>query len=123
MRDATITPIKRRHAALISALVGLSIAVCGCSPQAREARYLASGKKMMEKKDYPRAIIQFNNAVKVMPKDAEAHYQLALALIAQRSYRAAYYELDKAVKLNPKHKEAQLKMAEYLAMAPADEEI
>jgi len=39
MRDATITPTKRRRAALISVLVGLSIAVGGCSPQTREARY------------------------------------------------------------------------------------
>jgi len=112
MLDATITPTKRRRAALISVLVGLSIAVGGCSPQTREARYLASGKKMMEKKDYPRALIQFNNAVRVMPKDAEAHYQLAMAFLAQRSYQAGYIELDKAVKLNPKHKDAQIKLAE-----------
>ena len=120
MRDATIPLAKRRRAALISALIGLSIAFSGCSPQAREARYLASGKKMMEKKDYARALIQFNNAVKVMPKDAEAHYQLALAFLAQRSYPAGLYELRKAVSLNPKHKDAQLKLAEYLATAPAD---
>src|SRR5689334_22303 len=118
MRDATIPPAKRRRAALISALVGLSIALCGCSPQASEARYLASGKKMMEKKDYPRALIQFTNAVKVMPKDAEAHYQLALALLASRNYLASLKELNQAVQLDPKHRDAQLKLAELKAAVP-----
>src|SRR5882762_1198932 len=120
MLDAISHPGHRRRTALVSALVGLSLVFCGCSPQAREARYLASGKKMMEKNDYQRATIQFMNAVKVMPRDAEAHYRLALAYLASRNYLAAGASLRRAVELNPKHRDAQLKLAEVYAAAPAN---
>ena len=120
MNDAISHPSHRRRAALVSALVGLSLLFGGCSHEAREARYLASGKTMMEKHDYPRAIIQFKNATSMMPKDAEAHYQLALAYFANRQYQVGYASLGKAVQLNPKHTAALLKLAEAKATAPAD---
>ena len=92
----------------------LVLSACG-TPQQKEARYLESGKRMVARKDYPRAIIQFNNAAKVMPKDAEPYYQLALAYLDSRQYQPAYASLRKAVELDPKHREAQLKLAELMA--------
>jgi tetratricopeptide (TPR) repeat protein len=121
MHDAITRPSHRRRAAFVSALVGLFLLFGGCSREEREARYLASGKKMMEKNDYSRAIIQFKNAANMMPKDAEAHYRLALAYLASHNYRAGYASLDKAVKLNPKHAAAQLKLAQVKATVPADQ--
>jgi tetratricopeptide (TPR) repeat protein len=53
-----------------------------------------------------------------MPKDAEAHYQLALALLASRNYLASLKELNQAVQLDPKHRDAQLKLAELKAAVP-----
>ena len=120
MHDAISHPSHRRPTALVSALVGLSLVFCGCSPRAREARYLASGKKMMEKNDYQRATIQFMNAVKVMPRDAEAHYRLGLAYLATRNYQAAGTSFRKAVDLDPKHRDAQLKLAQMYASASPD---
>src|SRR5579872_443765 len=115
MLNASLHPTHRLRTILVSTLLGLTLFVSGCSPQAREARYLESGKKMMEKKDYARAVIQFTNAVKAMPKDAEAHYQLALAHFANRNYQGGVRELKNAVELNPKHSAAQLKLAEFYA--------
>jgi tetratricopeptide (TPR) repeat protein len=120
MHDAITDPSHRPSTAFVSALAGLCLLIGGCSHEAREARYLASGKKMMEKNDYPRAVIQFKNATNMMPQDPEAHYQLALAYYAGHNYRAGNVELAKAVKLNPKHAAAQLKLAEVKAAAPAD---
>ena len=51
---------------------------CNRSPQAKEAQYLQRGMAQAAKKDYGRAILEFRNAVKVMPKDAEPYYQLGL---------------------------------------------
>jgi len=113
----------RGGACLASIFAVACLMLSGCSPEAREARYLASGKKMMEKKDYTRALIQFNNAARVMPKDAEPHYQLALVYIARRDFRSAYSSLNKAVRLNSKHREAQLKLAELLAATPEKENV
>jgi tetratricopeptide (TPR) repeat protein len=76
---------------------------------------------MMEKRDYPRATIQFTNAVKVLPKDAEAHYQLAMALLAARNLPYSVSELKKAVDLNPRHRDAQLKLAEAYALIRPDD--
>jgi tetratricopeptide (TPR) repeat protein len=99
--------------AFACAVLAVLLAACG-TPQQREARYLESGKRQLQKKDYARAAIQFINASKVMPKDAEPYYQLALAYLAQRQYRPALASLQAAVKLNPKHQQAQLKLAELM---------
>lgn len=90
---------------------------CSRSPEAREARYLESGKRQFEKKDYARAAIQFINAAKAMPKDAEPHYQLALVYLEQRQYERAALSLQNAIKLNPKHAQAQLKLAEMMILS------
>ena len=52
------------------ALLAACLAFSGCafSPEAKEARYLESGKKQLTKKDYARAIIQFRNAANSLPK-------------------------------------------------------
>src|SRR5690242_7747729 len=78
------------------------LAACG-TPQQREAKYLEAGKRQFEKKDYARAAIQFANASKAMPKDAEPYYQLALTYLAQQQYPRAANALMTAVKLNPNH--------------------
>jgi tetratricopeptide (TPR) repeat protein len=85
---------------------------CARSPQEKEARYLESGKRLLEKKDYARALIQFRNASKAMPKDAEPYYQIALTFIARSDWQGAGSSLIKALELNPKHQQAQLKFAE-----------
>ena len=92
------------------------LAACG-TPQQKEARYLESGKRQFEKKDYSRAAIQFINASKAMPNDAEPYYQLALTYLALQQYRPAIASLQTAVKLNSKHRQAQLKLAELMTFS------
>ena len=78
------TKMKSRNLILFAAIVlgGLGTAGCARSPQAKEARFMSRGKEAMEKKDYGRASLEFLNAVQVMPRDAEAYYQLGLACLA-----------------------------------------
>ena len=73
----------------------------------------------MAKKDYNRAILEFQNAVSAVPKDAEGHYQLGLAYLAVNNYRSAAAELQATVKYNPNHQGANVKLAE-LMMATRD---
>jgi tetratricopeptide (TPR) repeat protein len=49
-----------------------------------------------------------------MPKDAEPHYQLALAYLDLADVRAAVAALRQAIELDPKHVGAQLRMAELM---------
>lgn len=88
---------------------------CARTPQEKEARYLEAGKRQLEKKDYARAIIQFTNAARAMPKDAEPYYQLALAHMARKEWQATLANLKRAVSLNGNHQQAKLKLAELMA--------
>jgi tetratricopeptide (TPR) repeat protein len=91
---------------------------CTRSPEARKAKYLAAGKVQLEKKDYERALLEFRNASQVDAKDAEPHYQAALAYIGMGDWGNAATQLLKATELNPKHAKAQLKLSEFMAGAP-----
>jgi tetratricopeptide (TPR) repeat protein len=77
---------------------------------------MEEGKKLLEKKDPGRAILQFRNAAQATPKNAEAFYQLSLAYFAAGDIRFGVATLRKALELNPKHGPAQLRMAQLMAM-------
>jgi tetratricopeptide (TPR) repeat protein len=68
----------------------------------------------MQAKEYGRALLDFKNAVQVMPKDAEPYYQLGLSYLANGDVRSAYACFLKATQLNPNHTGAQLKKAELM---------
>ncbi len=94
----------------------LSVTGCKRDPATRAAEYIQKGKAALTAKDYSRAILQFKNAVRVHPKDAEAHYQLGLAFLANGDFGSGATEIKKAIDLDPKHAGAQVKMAEMMAM-------
>ncbi len=113
--------IKRTQMIGLILLAGWVVAGCVRSPQAKEAKFLESGKKQLEKKDYTRAILEFKNAVQVMPKDAEPHYQLGMAYLRAGDPNSAAMCFQQAVKLDPKHPGAQLRLAEMMAASPSRE--
>jgi tetratricopeptide (TPR) repeat protein len=92
--------------------------LCGCarSPEAKRDKYLTRGKAYLEKKDYARAVLEFRNAARATPKDAEVYYQLGLAYVSSLDYRSGYMSFRKALEFNPKHREAELRLAQILAM-------
>ena len=59
---------------LTAALLVLVLGMLGCtrSPEAKSARFMEEGRKLLEKKDPARAILQFRNAAQATPKNAEA---------------------------------------------------
>jgi len=98
-------------------IAGLSVfGACSRSPQQREARFLESGKKFLEKRDYTRAVLQFRRAIQAVPADAEPYYQLGLIHEAAGRLDLAAASFRKATELNPKHAAAQLKLADLLTM-------
>ena len=105
-----IEPMKTDGVAILLLIAALAVTGCRCTPEAKMARFLADGEKQFEKKDYPRAILQFRNAVHAKPKEAEPYYQLALAYLASGDHRKAVASLRKTIELNPKHNGAQLKL-------------
>ncbi len=97
-------------------LATLLFSGCSRSPQQKEAKFLDVGRKHLQKREFERAALDFRNAVRAMPLDANPHYQLGLAYLESGNALAAAKELTVAVQLDPKHVGAQLKLAELMAI-------
>ncbi len=103
--------VKRLAVLVAVALMSVS---CARSPEAKSAKFMAEGKKLLEKKDPARAILQFRNAAQATPIDPEVYYQLGLASFAAGDLTQGVAALRKALELNPKHVGAQLRLAELM---------
>ncbi len=75
---------------------------------------MAAGLQRAEAGDYARAILEFRNAAKQMPKDARPYYRLALCYLEVDDPAGTVVSLQKALQLKPDYVEAHLKMAEIL---------
>ncbi len=107
----------RYFVAMATALVAvLLIAATGCkgNPETVKKKYLESGQSYVEKKQYDAAVIQFQKALQVDPKYAEAHYQLGMTYLRQQRVKEAYAQLNQAAKLNPKDVKAGLEVGNIL---------
>jgi tetratricopeptide (TPR) repeat protein len=92
---------------------------CSISPKDQEAKFLRKGDALMARNDLARALLEFRNAARTMPGDAEPYYRIALVSLKTGNIAGAYAELTRALELNPNHIEAQLKIAGVMA-ASAD---
>jgi tetratricopeptide (TPR) repeat protein len=108
--------IKASLRVLLPLLLGVLVLTPSCnrSPEARKARYLEAGRRLYDQKDYPRAILEFKNAVDVAQRDPEPSYRLGLAYLATKDYKQAAQSFSNAARLDPKHAGAQLRLAEIL---------
>lgn len=105
---------KLRLTLLVVLLATAATIACRTSPQEKEARYIKRAQAELAKKDYARAILELQNAIKTMPKDPEAYYQLGMACLGARDIGCAARAFRKATELNPNHAAAQLKLAELM---------
>lgn len=104
----------RFFACIVTVLIAIGISGCNTSPQVKELTALKRGESLLAKKDYARALLEFKNAARAMPKDAEPYYQMGLAYLAASDIPNAARAFGRATELNPKHVNAQLKLAEML---------
>ena len=97
----------------VAGLLAIAVlsAACMRSPEAKSARFMAEGNRLLEKKDPARAVLQFRNAVLATPRDPQVYYQLGVASLATGDIRQGVAALRKALELNPKHAGAQLRLA------------
>jgi tetratricopeptide (TPR) repeat protein len=93
----------------------LGTGACVRTPKQKRDRFVESGKKLYEKHEYARAVLEFKNAAAAMPKDAEVYYQMGRTYAANHDYQTAANTLQKALQLNPKHPGAQLELSKILA--------
>ena len=118
---ATIFQATPRCAFLAALLAGLCAISCS-SPAQKEARFLKRGKSLLEKHNYAAASLEFQNAARVMPRDAEPEYEIGLAAMGVGDERSAATHFRKALELNPQHHDAQLRLAS-LMIATSDPKV
>ncbi|MCP3928864.1 MAG: tetratricopeptide repeat protein, partial [Bacteroidetes bacterium] len=84
-----------------SKIVALSLFVflTACSQQKTAEEYIQSGQALMASKEWKGAIIEFKNAVKQSPENAEARALLGKAYVSTVSTNAALKELKRAIDL------------------------
>src|SRR5208337_2719906 len=107
----------RYFIALATALMAVFLIVAtGCkgNPEKAKKKYLESGLKYVDKKEYDAAVIQFKKALQADPKYAEAHYQLGVTYLRLRRGQDAFQELNTAVNLDPKNVKAHLELGNLL---------
>ena len=86
-------------------LVGLCLFAYGCSgePAAKNMRFVQRGEAYFAAGKYAEAIIEFKNALQLVPKDAQTHYKLGLALLKRGNGPAdlqeAFHAISKSVKI------------------------
>jgi tetratricopeptide (TPR) repeat protein len=105
---------------VVALLSTVALTNCSSDPALKEARHIKRGKELMEKRDFGHAVLEFTNAAKLAPKDADAHYLLGLALLEAKRAPQAVRSLRTATQLNPKHTEAQVKLAELMVQSRHD---
>lgn len=67
--------------------------------------YLLIGNRAISEKDYNKAIFNFNMAIELNPKFAEAYYNRGSAYSDLKEYDKAIEDYSKAIELNPKYVE------------------
>src|SRR5262249_19707084 len=89
---------------------------CTRSPEMVKQHSMAAGTELMKRGDYRRALLEFKNAVQVMPRDAEAQYQLGNAFLATGDASSAMTAYKRATDLQPRHAEAQKRLAHLMTV-------
>ncbi len=97
-------------------LLTASAILIGCShdPNIRKQKYLESGNKYFERSQYREAAIEYQNAIQIDNRYADAHYHLALCYLRESVWNGAYQELSRAVELQPTNIKAELELGNLL---------
>ena len=103
----------------IVAVCVLAALLAGCSrdPNIRKQKYLESGQRYFDKGQYREAAIQFENAIQVDSRFADAHYKLALAAMKLQQWPIAFQELSTTLQIQPDQYAAHLDLANLLILS------
>jgi tetratricopeptide (TPR) repeat protein len=95
--------------------LGLAL-LAGCSqdPNVKKRKLLESGQRYFDKGQYQEAAIQFENAIQVDDRFADAHYKLAQTAMKLEQWNSAYQEFSKTIEIQPDRYAAQLDLANLL---------
>jgi len=114
MERSKVTKLASPPILTLLAAVFVSAFNTGCNRAPDGPQFLARGRQQVEKKEYARALIEFRNASRLLPRSAEPYHEAALAYLALGDYRTAYLSLIKATEVDPNYAPAHKKLAELI---------
>src|SRR6516164_2113410 len=109
-RCSLISGVHHMKSTLIAftVLAALGTTACRRTPKETAAQFLRRGKDYLGRKDYVRAELEFRNAARLLPRDAESVYELGLAYLGEGKLNQAVDALFRATQLDPKHLAARI---------------
>lgn len=84
---------------LITSAVAFALSISGCGEQKTAEQLLASAGQYSQQGKFANAIIDYKNAIRLSPKDADARLGLGNSYLHLGNYISAEKELDRAVEL------------------------
>jgi len=84
---------------IITSTLLLALIIAGCSEPKSAQQLIISGNEFANERNFSSAIIEYKNAIRLEPKNAQARFVLANAYLRQGSYLNAEKELTRALEL------------------------
>src|SRR6478735_1189099 len=99
--------------------IAVLVAMAGCrqDPVSKALRFAESGDKYMVAHRWKEAIVEYGNAIKAQPDDADIHYKKAWACQEAGDLPSAYRAFARAADLNPSNVDAHLRAGGLLLAA------
>lgn len=114
-----IFTLTRRLILCVPVLLLLVISSCSLDPNARKEKYFRSGQHYFAEGKYREAAIEFGNAIKIDPKYAEAHQELAETYLHLKQGEGAGQEFIRTLDLQPENYQARIELTNLLILAHA----
>jgi putative PEP-CTERM system TPR-repeat lipoprotein len=107
--------LSRALAALL--LLVMAAAACSGNPEKRKQAFFESGNRYFEAAKYPEAVIEYQNAIQLDPKFAEARLKLAETYEKAGDVPRAFGQVIRAADLLPNDFDLQVRAGNYLLRA------
>lgn len=108
-----------KKAWVLAAALAMGMVSCSRDPEIVKRKYLESGNRYFDKKQYKEASIMYRQALRRDPRYGEAHYRLALTHLRLNRIPEAVRSLRRAVELLPDRIEPKVQLGDIYLTALA----
>jgi len=103
-------------------IIFIIIMIVGCgSSETRKTKFFDKGNEFYEKGDYGKAILNFQNAIKLDPHYADAYSSLGMCYFKLMNIEGAFKAFSKAVEINPEILDAQVALGQIYLVSKEKE--